>query len=77
MSKSRGNTVDPFELFEEFGADALRWYLYYVSPAWTPTKFDIEALKEVESKFFRIIKNVYYFFKLYANTDEVDPTAFC
>ncbi|HOA39953.1 MAG TPA: isoleucine--tRNA ligase [Halanaerobiales bacterium] len=76
MSKSRGNTVDPFELFEEFGADALRWYLYYVSPAWTPTKFDIEALKEVESKFFRIIKNVYYFFKLYANTDEVDPTAF-
>ena len=35
MSKSRGNTVDPFELFEEFGADALRWYLYYVSPAWT------------------------------------------
>lgn len=76
MSKSRGNTVDPFELFEECGADALRWYLYSVSPAWVPTKFDIDGLKEVESKFFRIIKNVYYFFKLYANTDNLDPTAF-
>lgn len=76
MSKSRGNTVDPFELFEEYGADALRWYLYSVSPAWVPTKFDIDGLKEVESKFFRIIKNVYYFFKLYANTDNLDPTAF-
>ena len=76
MSKSRGNTVDPFDLFEEYGADALRWYLYYVSPAWVPTKFDVDGLKEVESKFFRIIKNVYYFFKLYANTDKVDPTRF-
>ena len=32
MSKSRGNTVNPFELFDQYGADALRWYLLYVSP---------------------------------------------
>lgn len=76
MSKSRGNTVDPFELFDQFGADALRWYLLYVSPAWTPTKFDIEGLKEVQSKFFNTLKNVYAFFALYANTDDLDPTAF-
>lgn len=76
MSKSRGNTVDPFELFDEYGADALRWYLLYVSPAWTPTRFDIEGLKEVQSKFFNTIKNVYNFFTLYANTDEVDPKGF-
>ncbi|HOB20325.1 MAG TPA: isoleucine--tRNA ligase, partial [Candidatus Atribacteria bacterium] len=31
MSKSRGNTVDPFELFDQYGADTLRWYLLYVS----------------------------------------------
>ncbi|MPW25377.1 isoleucine--tRNA ligase [Alkalibaculum sp. M08DMB] len=76
MSKTRGNTVDPFELFDEYGADALRWYLLYVSPAWTPTKFDVEGLKEVQSKFFNTIKNVYNFFTLYANTDDVDPKTF-
>lgn len=76
MSKSRGNTVDPFELFDKYGADALRWYLIYVSPPWTPTKFDEEGLKEVESKFFRSIRNVYNFFSLYANTDNIDPREF-
>src|SRR6056297_3507309 len=76
MSKSKGNTVNPFELFDKYGADALRWYLLYVSPAWSPTKFDEEGLKEVLSKFFGTIKNVYTFFSLYANTDEVDPREF-
>ncbi|WP_432409686.1 isoleucine--tRNA ligase [Wukongibacter sp. M2B1] len=76
MSKSRGNTVDPFALFDKYGADALRWYLLYVSPAWTPTKFDEEGLKEVQSKFFSTIKNVYNFFVLYANTDGIDPKEF-
>lgn len=76
MSKSRGNTVDPFELFDKYGADPLRWYLVYVSPPWTPTKFDEDGLREVQSKFFRTIKNVYNFFTLYANTDEVDPREF-
>ncbi len=76
MSKSRGNTVDPFELFDKYGADVLRWYLLYVSPAWTPTKFDEDGLKEVQSKFFGTIKNVYNFFTLYANTDEIDPREF-
>jgi isoleucyl-tRNA synthetase len=76
MSKSKGNTVDPFEMFDKYGADALRWYLLYVSPAWTPTKFDEDGLKEVLSKFFGTIKNVYNFFTLYANTDEIDPKDF-
>jgi len=76
MSKSRGNTVDPFELFDKYGADALRWYLLYVSPAWTPTKFDEEGLKEILSKFFGTIKNVYNFFTLYANTDGINPKDF-
>lgn len=76
MSKSRGNTVDPFELFDEYGADALRWYLIYVSPPWVPTRFDIDGLKEVVSKFFVTIKNVYNFFTLYANTDNLDPREF-
>jgi isoleucyl-tRNA synthetase len=76
MSKSRGNTVDPFELFDQYGADVLRWYLLYVSPPWTPTRFDIEGLKEVQSKFFGTLKNVYTFFTLYANTDRINPREF-
>lgn len=76
MSKSRGNTVDPFDLFDRYGADALRWYLLYVSPAWSPTRFDEDGLKEVLSKYFGTIKNVYTFFALYANTDSIDPEEF-
>ena len=76
MSKSKGNGVDPFELIENYGADTLRWYLPYVSPVWTPTKFDEDGLKEVYSKFFNTLKNTYNFFALYANTDEVDPKSF-
>ncbi len=76
MSKTKGNTVDPFKLFDQYGADVLRWYIIYVSPPWTPTKFDENGLREIESKFFRSIRNVYNFFSLYANTDEVDPKEF-
>ncbi|EHA7759271.1 isoleucine--tRNA ligase, partial [Enterococcus faecalis] len=76
MSKSKGNTVDPFELFDEYGADVLRWYLLYTSPPWVPTKFDLEGVNEVQSKFFGTLKNVYNFFSLYANTDNLDPREF-
>ncbi len=75
MSKSRGNTVDPFALFEKYGADATRWYLLSVSPAWTPTKFDEDGLIDVVSKFFGTLRNVYNFFVLYSNQDKVDVKA--
>ena len=76
MSKSKGNTVDALQLFDKYGADVVRWYLYYVSPAWVPTKFDEEGVKEVNSKFFSTFKNVYNFFTLYANTDGVKAADF-
>ena len=72
MHKSKGNSVEPFSLIEEYGSDTIRWYLPYVSPVWTPIKFDEDGLKEVYSKFFNTLKNTYNFFALYANTDEVD-----
>ena len=75
MSKSKGNTVDPFKLFDQYGADVARWYLLYGSPAWTPTKFDEDGVREMQNKFFGTLKNVYNFFTLYANTDDVDPAA--
>ena len=69
MSKSRGNTLDPFALFDKYGADAVRFYSLYVSPAWMQTKFDEAGLVEVKNNFFRTYENVYNFFTLYANTD--------
>ncbi|NLY72549.1 MAG: isoleucine--tRNA ligase [Tissierellia bacterium] len=76
MSKSRGNIVDSFELFREQGADALRWYLNFSSPAWQPTKFDVAGLYEVQSKFFGTLKNIYHLFSLYANYDNLDVASF-
>lgn len=76
MSKSKGNTVDPFELFDKYGADATRWYLLHVSPAWAPTKFDEDGLVDIVSKFFGTLRNVYNFFVLYSNTDNIDPREF-
>jgi len=73
MSKSRGNAVDPWKLFEKYGADATRWYLLAVSPPWMPTRFDEDGLKEVYAKFFGTLQNVYSFFTLYANIDNADP----
>ena len=72
MHKSKGNAIEPFSLMEKYGADTIRWYLPYVSPTWTPLKFDEEGLKEVHSKFFNPFKNTYSFFQMYANTDGID-----
>ena len=72
MHKSKGNAIEPFTLMEKYGADTIRWYLPYVSPTWTPLKFDEEGLKEVHSKFFNPFKNTYSFFQMYANTDGID-----
>jgi len=72
MSKSRGNIVEPFTTIEKYGADTVRFYLPYVSPVWTPLKFDMDGLKEVYSKFFNPLKNTYSFFAMYANIDNID-----
>lgn len=69
MSKSKGNTVNPFDLFDKYGADATRWYLVTTSPPWRPTLFDEEGILEVQRKFFGTLLNTYNFFALYANVD--------
>ena len=73
MSKSKGNVIEPFSTLEKYGSDIVRFYLLYVSPVWTPLKFDMKGLSEVHSKFFNPLKNTYNFFVMYANTDGVDP----
>ena len=76
MSKSKGNIVEPFTTIEEYGADTVRFYLPYVSPVWTPLKFDMSGLKEVYSKFFNPLRNSYTFFATYANIDKIDKKMF-
>lgn len=73
MSKSRGNAVEPWDMIDRFGADALRWYLTAVSPPWVPTKFDVDGVREVALRFLGTLQNVYAFFTLYANIDNLNP----
>ncbi|MCU7694513.1 isoleucine--tRNA ligase [Haoranjiania flava] len=69
MSKRHGNTVDPFETIDKYGADATRWYLMTNASPWDNLKFDIDGIKEVQRKFFGTLYNTYQFFALYANVD--------
>lgn len=69
MSKRLGNAVDPFEVIDEYGPDALRWYMLTNSQPWDNLKFDKAGVDEVRRKFFGTLYNTYSFFALYANID--------
>ena len=69
MSKRLGNVVDPFEVINNYGADALRFYIITNSQPWDSLKFDIEGVNEVVRRFFGTLYNTYSFFALYANID--------
>ena len=69
MSKRLGNSVDPFEVIKEYGADALRWYMMTNSQPWDNLKFDVAGVDEVKRKFFGTLYNTYSFFSLYSNVD--------
>lgn len=70
MSKRLGNAVDPFSSLNEYGADALRWYMLTNAQPWDNLKFDINGVDEVRRKFFGTLYNTYSFFALYANVDK-------
>ena len=69
MSKRLGNAVDPFEVLEKYGTDAVRWYMISNSQPWDNLKFDRDGVDEVRRKFFGTLYNTYSFFALYANVD--------
>lgn len=69
MSKSKGNTVDPFEVIQKYGADTVRWYMMSNSSPWENLKFSETGLQETQRKFFNTIVNTYSFFAMYANID--------
>ena len=74
MSKRLGNAVDPFKTLDEYGADAVRWYMISNASPWDNLKFDADGITEVQRKFFRALFNTYNFFALYANIDAFDSS---
>ncbi|MDG1252795.1 MAG: isoleucine--tRNA ligase [Schleiferiaceae bacterium] len=75
MSKRLGNAVDPFKAMEEYGSDALRWYMLTNAQPWDNLKFDFAGVQEVQRKFFGTLHNTYGFFSLYANVDGFDAAS--
>ena len=69
MSKRLGNAVDPFKTLNEYGPDALRWYMLSNANPWDNLKFNLEGVAEVQRRFFGTLQNTYNFFALYANLD--------
>ena len=74
MSKSKRNYLAPSEIFDKFGADALRWYFFAQQPPWTSIRYSEQQIKDSIPEFLLRLWNVYSFFVLYGNTDEFDPS---
>jgi isoleucyl-tRNA synthetase len=73
MSKSRGNVVDPWEVFDAHGADGFRWYLLSTQQPWTSYRFSSEAVGDAVRQFLLTLWNTYSFFVLYANAEQMGP----
>ena len=74
MSKHLGNVVDPWDVLDDQGADAVRWYFYAASAPWLPSRFSKANVSEYQRKFMGTLWNAYYFYVLYADIDQFDPT---
>ncbi len=74
MSKSIGNVLDPWQVLDRHGADALRFFLFTSGSPWATRRVSFEAVEEVQRGFLRMLWNVYSFSVLYGNTENIDPT---
>ena len=75
MSKSLGNVIDPWDVFEKQGADALRWALYTSTSPGNTRRFSRDQVDEAVRKYLLTLWNTYSFFVTYARIDGFDPKA--
>ncbi|MGA8363352.1 MAG: isoleucine--tRNA ligase [Solirubrobacteraceae bacterium] len=66
MSKSKGNTVEPWQVLDSYGADAFRWYFFTSRQPWDGYRFSEEAIGEGVRLFLKQLWSTYYFYSLYA-----------
>jgi len=75
MSKRLRNYRSPQEIFDAYGADALRWYFFANQAPWSSIIYSERAIKDSIPEFLLRLWNVYRFFIEYANIDGFDPAA--
>ena len=75
MSKSLGNSIDPFDVLDRHGADTLRWFLLTNGSPWADRRVSFEAFDEIVRQFLLTLWNVYSFFVTYANANGFDPAS--
>ena len=73
MSKSKGNIVDPWEVINIAGVDAMRWYFYSAVTPGESFRFSVGLVQEVNRRLLLILWNIYSFFTTYANIDSWIP----
>ena len=76
MSKHKGNVVDPWEVMDKHGADAIRWYFYVSSAPWISTNFDGDAINEHQRRFMGTMWNTFHFYNLYSGIDNFNPNSY-
>ena len=55
MSKSKRNYRAPQEIFDQYGADALRWYFFAKQPPWTSIQYSERQIKESIPSFLLVL----------------------
>jgi isoleucyl-tRNA synthetase len=73
MSKHLGNVLDPFELMDQHGADALRWFMLTAGSPWSARRVGHHSLDEVVRKMLLTYWNTASFLVLYARANDWTP----